>query len=104
MTRDSLESRWCLVPVVVLALALLSIGVARDYRLKHEDNNALHSTFALNHIGAGLQSTRAHDAYINPRNHKVNFYAHHPPGCGLILAGVFSVAGSDHPAVVRYRV
>ena len=101
MTRDSLESRWCLVPVVVLALALLSIGVARDYRLKHEDNNAFHAAFARNHLGAGLEVTKAQDAFINRKNGRITFYAHHPPGCGLVLAGVFRVTGSERPLVVR---
>ncbi len=101
MTRDLLESRWCVLPVVALALALLSIGVTRSYRLKHEDNNAFHAAFARNHLGAGLEVTKGQDAFINPKNERTTFYAHHPPGCGLLLAGVFAVTGSDRPAVVR---
>jgi 4-amino-4-deoxy-L-arabinose transferase-like glycosyltransferase len=95
------ESKWLIVPVAALALVLLSIGVTRDYRLKHEDNNAMHATFAHNHIAAGLSATRAHDASINPKNGRITYYAHHPPGCGLILAGVFAITGSERPAVVR---
>jgi len=101
MTRDSLESRWCVLPILVLALALMSIGVARDYRLKHEDNNAFHAAFARNHLGAGFVVTKAQDAFINRKNGRITFYAHHPPGCGLVLAGVFKVTGSDRPLVVR---
>ncbi len=99
--RKGLESPWLILPVVALALALLSIGITRDYRLKHEDNNAFHAAFARNHVGAGLENTKAQDAFINRENGRTTFYAHHPPGCGLVLAGVFTVAGSDSPSVVR---
>ncbi len=101
MTRDFLETRWCVLPLVVLALALLAIGVTRDYRLKHEDNNAMHAAFARDHLGAGFRVTKAQDAFVNPDNGRVTFYAHHPPGCGLLLAGAFAVTGSDRPVVVR---
>ena len=101
MTGVSLESRRFIFPIVLLAFVLLSIGVSRDYRLKHEDNNAMHATFAHNHLAAGLAATRAHDASINPKTGRVVFYAHHPPGCGLVLAGVFAVTGYDRPMVVR---
>jgi 4-amino-4-deoxy-L-arabinose transferase-like glycosyltransferase len=101
MTRDVLESRWCVLPIVVLALALLSIGVTRDYRLKHEDNNAMHAAFARGHLRAGLGVTRGQDAFVNPDNGRVTFYAHHPPGCGLLLAAAFAITGSDRPVVVR---
>jgi 4-amino-4-deoxy-L-arabinose transferase-like glycosyltransferase len=96
-----LVSGWAIVPVVVLAAALLSIGFGRDYRLKHEDNNALHATFGRAHVEAGLRVTKGHDAYINWKNRRAHFYAHHPPGCGLVLAAVFTVTGSDRPEVVR---
>jgi len=101
MTRDVLESRWCVLPIVVLALVLLSIGVTLDYRLKHEDNNAMHAAFARDHLLAGFGVTRAQDAFVNPDNGRVTFYAHHPPGCGLLLAGAFAITGSDRPVVVR---
>ncbi len=101
MTRNVLDSRWCVLPIAVVALAVLSIGVTRDYRLKHEDNNAMHAAFARDHLGAGFGVTRAQDAFVNPGNGRVAFYAHHPPGCGLLLAGAFAITGSDRPAVVR---
>ncbi|MDX2438593.1 MAG: glycosyltransferase family 39 protein [Acidobacteriota bacterium] len=95
------ESKWLIVPVAALALLLLSIGVTRDYRLKHEDNNAMHATFAHNHLEAGMAATRLHDALINTKNGRLAFYAHHPPGCGLVLAGVFAITGDDRPMIVR---
>ncbi len=61
----------------------------------------MHATFAHNHLEAGMAATRAHDALINPKNGRIVYYAHHPPGCGLVLAGVFAVTGSDRPMVVR---
>ena len=99
--RGVLSSRWMVLPVLAVALLLLGIGIGRDYRLKHEDNDAMHAAFARNHVAAGLAATKAHDAYVNPRNGRVSFYAHHPPGCGLLLAGAFAVTGNDSPAVVR---
>ncbi len=44
------ESKWLIVPVAALALLLLSIGVTRDYRLKHEDNNAMHATITSRRV------------------------------------------------------
>jgi len=99
--REIFESKWLIVPVAVLALVLLSIGVTRDYRLKHEDNNAMHATFGHNHLASGLRATRAHDAFVNPKTDRLHYYAHHPPGCGLVLAAVFAVTGSEGPLVVR---
>lgn len=98
---EMFESKWLIVPVATLALFLLSIGATRDYRLKHEDNNAMHATFAHNHLVAGLRTTRAHDAFVNPRTGRMTFYVRHPPGCGLVLAGVFALTGSEEPVVVR---
>ena len=92
---------WAILPIIVLAALILSIGISRDYRLKHEDNNALHATFGRAHVEAGLSVTKGHDAYVHRKNRNVHFYAHHPPGCGLILGAVFSATGSDHPEVVR---
>jgi len=94
-------SPWAVLPVVILAAVILTIGIGRDYRLKHEDNNALHAAFGRAHIEAGLATTKGHDAYVNRANGRVHFYAHHPPGCGLVLGAVFAVTGSDRPEVVR---
>jgi hypothetical protein len=35
------------------AFSLLSIGLTEDWRLRHEDNGALHTTLALSHQPAG---------------------------------------------------
>jgi 4-amino-4-deoxy-L-arabinose transferase-like glycosyltransferase len=82
-------------------VVILTIGIGRDYRLKHEDNNALHAAFGRAHVEAGPGVTKLHDTYVNRKNGRVHFYAHHPPGCGLVLGGVFTVVGSDRPEVVR---
>jgi 4-amino-4-deoxy-L-arabinose transferase-like glycosyltransferase len=96
-----IASPWAILPILILAALLLSIGISHDYRLKHEDNNALHAAFGRAHIEAGLSVTKGHDAYVNRKNGRVHFYAHHPPGCGLVLGGVFAATGSDRPQVVR---
>jgi 4-amino-4-deoxy-L-arabinose transferase-like glycosyltransferase len=89
------------VAVLVYAFALLSIGLARDWELLHEDNGALHTTFALSHLRLGLARTRAHDYFFEPRSGLEGRYGAHPPGPGLLLAGAFGLAGSDTPAVAR---
>ena len=96
-----IASPWAFLPILILAAVILSIGIGRDYRLKHEDNNALHATFGRAHVEAGFVVTRGHDAYVNRKNGRVHYYAHHPPGCGLVLGGVFFATGSDRPEVVR---
>jgi hypothetical protein len=87
--------------VLVYAFALLSIGLARDWELLHEDNGALHTTFALSHLRLGLARTRAHDYFFEPRSGLEGRYGAHPPGPGLALAGAFALTGSDTPAVAR---
>ena len=82
-------------------LALLTIGVGRDYRLKHEDNNALHATFARSHLHLGLSATRGHNYFFNPTNGSGAVYPNHPPGPALVLAAVYGVTGSDGPLVTR---
>jgi 4-amino-4-deoxy-L-arabinose transferase-like glycosyltransferase len=99
--RPFIASPWSILPILILAALILSIGISRDYRLKHEDNNALHATFGRAHVEAGFSVSKGHDAYVNRKNRKVHFYAHHPPGCGLVLGGVFTVTESDRPEVVR---
>jgi hypothetical protein len=87
--------------VLVYAFALLSIGLARDWELLHEDNGALHTTFGLSHLRLGLARTRAHDYFFEPKSGLAGRYGAHPPGPGLALAGAFALTGSDTPAVAR---
>ena len=87
--------------VLVYAFALLSIGLTRDWALLHEDNGALHTTFALSHLRLGLARTRAHDYFFEPKSGLEGRYGAHPPGPGLALAGAFALSGSDTPAVAR---
>ncbi len=100
-TGEFIASPWAILPVLVIAALILSIGISRDYRLKHEDNNALHAAFGRAHVEAGFGVTKGHDAYVNRQNGRVHFYAHHPPGCGLVLAGAIVVTGSSSQPVVR---
>ena len=90
-----------LAAVVLYGFALLSIGLTRDWRLLHEDNGAIHTTFALSHLRLGLARTRAHDLFFNPRTGQSAVYGHHPPGTALALAGAFALTGSDSVAVAR---
>ena len=90
-----------LAALFVLQFALLTIGITRDYQLKHEDNNALHATFARSHLHLGLATTRGQNYFYNPANGSGAFYPNHPPGPGLLLALVYGVTGLDGPAVTR---
>jgi 4-amino-4-deoxy-L-arabinose transferase-like glycosyltransferase len=83
------------------AFGLLSIGLTSDWHLIHEDNGALHTTLALSHMKLGLRATRAHDVFFNPHTGEALVYGHHPPLTALVLAGVFTLTGSDSPAVAR---
>lgn len=90
-----------LLAVVLYAFALLSIGLTRDWKLLHEDNGAIHTTFALSHLRLGLAGTRAHDLFFDPRTGQSAIYGHHPPAMALALAGAFALTGSDSVAVAR---
>jgi len=93
-----------IVGALVYALAILSIGLTREWALLHEDNGALHTTFALSHVHLGLARTRAHDYFFEPRTGLEGRYGAHPPGPGLLLAAAFAATGSDTPAVARLTV
>lgn len=93
--------RLLLAAILVLATAVLSVGITHDYRLKHEDNNALYATIARSHLLLGLSTTRGQDLMVQRDTHQGTFYAHHPPGIGLILAGAMAVTGYDDPPLVR---
>ena len=90
--------------VLVYALTILSIGLTREWELLHEDNGALHTTFALSHVRLGLARTRAHDYFFEPRTGLEGRYGAHPPGPGLVVAAAFAATGSDTPAVARLAV
>jgi 4-amino-4-deoxy-L-arabinose transferase-like glycosyltransferase len=90
--------------LALYAFAILSIGLTRDWQLRHEDNGAMHTTLALSHVRLGLERTRAHDLYFNPHTGEAVPYGHHPPATALLLAGTFALTGSDSPAVARLTV
>jgi hypothetical protein len=87
--------------ILLLAAALLSIGLREDWRLLHEDNGALFTTLALSHLRLGLAETRAHDLFVVTATGERFPYGHHPPGVALLVAGAFATTGSDAPAVAR---
>lgn len=92
---------WGALAVILLAAGLLCLGIAEPYRGKHEDNNALFAAFARNHVHLGLGVTRAHDTLYDPASGTVDFYGHHPPGGGLLLAGWSRLVGGLAPWQVR---
>lgn len=87
--------------IFLLQLLLLLIGINRDYQLKHEDNNALHATFARSHLRLGLAVTHGQNYFYSPAMGGGGFYPNHPPGPGLILAVWYGVTGHDGPAATR---
>jgi hypothetical protein len=89
------------IGVFTLQIVLLTIGISRDYRLKHEDNNALHATFARSHLHLGLSATRGQNYFYDPTRETGQFYANHPPGPGLVLAAVYGLTGHDGPLTTR---
>lgn len=93
--------RQTVLAIFVLQIVLLSIGITKPYELKHEDNNALHATFARSHLRVGLQVTRAQNYYYNPQTGFGYFYPNHPPGPGLVLALAYRVTGHDGPTITR---
>lgn len=90
--------------LVVYSFAILSIGLTADWRLRHEDNGAMHTTLALSHMELGLAGTRAHDLFVSRTTGERQPYGHHPPATALLLAGAFTLTGSDSPAVARLTV
>jgi 4-amino-4-deoxy-L-arabinose transferase-like glycosyltransferase len=99
--------RWTLAAGLALALyafVLLSIGLTRDWQLRHEDNGAMHTTLALSHLRLGIGRTHAHDVFFNPHTGELVPYGHHPPATALVVAGAFALTGSDSPAVARLAV
>ena len=72
--------------LLVYACLLLSIGLTADWRLRHEDNGAMHTTLALSHQRLGLRETRAHDVFVDRFTGDRIVYGHHPPGPPLALA------------------
>jgi 4-amino-4-deoxy-L-arabinose transferase-like glycosyltransferase len=97
----NLVYRYGVVAALALALSILSIGITKDYRLRHEDNNALWTTVARAHLHLGLGKTKGHDTFVSRQTGKANFYRHHPPGIGLTLAAITGIVGRDGPVVVR---
>lgn len=89
------------VLVTLLAASLLSVGIAKPWRLLHEDNGAFFTSLALSHERLGLAETRGHGLFYNPHTGERIIYAHHPPGAVLLLAAAFSLTRSASPAVAR---
>lgn len=90
--------------LIAYAFAILSIGLTADWRLRHEDNGAMHTTLALSHLQLGLAESRAHDLFVNAHTGERTPYGHHPPATALTLAAAFALTGTDTPAVTRLTV
>ncbi len=98
LDRKFLESPWSVLPVVVLAMVLLSIGVTRDYRLKHEDNNAFHAAFARNHLECGSRGHQGARRLRQPDQRTGDVLR--PPSAGLRSRAGRGVQGHwQRPAV-----
>lgn len=94
--------RWPrLLAVVAVALPLLLWGVGEDWQLLHEDNGALHTTFALAHLRLGLAATRGHAFFVDQATGSAVLYGHHPPGVSLLVAASFAATGSEQPWAAR---
>jgi hypothetical protein len=93
--------RPAIAALFVLQILLLTIGLTRDYQLKHEDNNALHATFARSHLRLGPETTHGMNYFYNRDSGAGAYYPNHPPGPGLLLAGVYGLTRRDGPAVTR---
>ena len=97
MTRRSRH----LIVLVVYSALLLSIGITREWRLVHEDNGAMQVALALSHTRQGLAETRAHNWFVTKDGQGWLGYPHHPAGVPLLIAGGFTVTGSESRAVAR---
>ena len=90
-----------LLALAVYAFALLSIELTHDWHRMHEDNGAMHTTFALSHIKLGLKKTRAHDLFFKPDTGRGRNPGHHPPATALLVALAFTLTGSAAPWAAR---
>lgn len=97
MTRRSRH----LAFLVVYSSLLLSIGITRQWRLVHEDNGAMQTALALSHTRHGLAETKAHNWFVSKDGKDRLGYPHHPAGVPLLIAGGFTVTGSETRAVAR---
>ena len=82
------------VPLLVGA-ALLCINIAEPWTGSYDANGALFSTAARNTLRYGLVTTRGGQVVNAGRlaPDQFRFYAHHPPGISLTVAGSFAVFG-----------
>jgi hypothetical protein len=87
--------------IAVYACSLLSINIGDHWRLIHEDNGAMQTTFALSHLRYGLAVTGGHNVFIDPGTGARTFYPHHPPAVPLVLAAAFATTGRESPGVAR---
>src|SRR5688500_16404260 len=90
-----------LAVLTVWSALLLSIGISREWRLVHEDNGAMQVALALSHTRQGLAETRAHNWFFSKDGADRLGYPHHPAGVPLLIAGGFTVTGSETRAVAR---
>lgn len=87
--------------LVVYSALILSIGITREWRLVHEDNGAMQTALALSHTRHGFAETKAHNWFIAKDGKDRLGYPHHPAGVPLLIAGGFTVTGSETRGVAR---
>ena len=91
-----------LAVLTIWSALLLSIGITKEWRLVHEDNGAMQVALALSHTRQGLAETKAHNWFISKDGVSERLgYPHHPAGVPLLVAGAFTVTGSETRAVAR---
>ena len=89
--------------LLLLALlgSLLAINAADDWLYLHDDNGRRFSSYARSHLTLGLEQTRGFDFFYDARHGSRQYYGHHPPGPGLLVAGWFWLWDSQSPLVAR---
>ncbi|MBM4036064.1 MAG: hypothetical protein FJ291_30390 [Planctomycetes bacterium] len=74
---------------------LMGVGIGRPWTGSYDANGALYSTAARNYLRHGIIATRGgqvcNAGQIEPGDFR--FYAHHPPGISLAIAGSFALFG-----------
>ena len=95
------EANWEVLAVAIVVMAGLSCNLDAPFRLAHDDNSALFSSFARSHLVNGYCKTFGQDFYTLRSSGAMQPYLHHPPAVALWLSLWFGQTGHDTPAVVR---
>jgi len=96
-----LSRNWEIALLALFVFFALIYKLDMPFRLGHDDNSALFSSFARSHLAMGLSKTFGQDFYTYRATGEMIPYLHHPPFVALWLALWFKITGLDTPAVVR---